>query len=161
MNRFFYVVLVIAAGVLAGCANPGSIMPNTSADELVQKLGKPSDTRPHPQGGDAWDYVYGPEGVTTWRYVVDASRTVRSVEQLITHERLYKIVPGVTDEAGVIELLGRPRLITQYSHETAWEWRADLSPNRGIFIVRFGKDGKALGVGVLFDVIQDSGNSPT
>ena len=156
MKQFFWMVLVLAAGMLAGCVNPGSIMPNTAADDLVKKLGKPTDTRRNAQGGESWDYVNGPEGVTTWRYVIDNNRTVRSVEQLVTHERLYKVVPGETNEAGVIELLGRPGMVTKYSHEVAWEWRANLSPNNGYFIVRFGHDGIARGVGVLTDLIMDS-----
>lgn len=154
MKRSFWMVLAIS--VLAGCANPGSILPNTSADELIQKLGKPTDTRRNAQGGESWDYVYGPEGFTTWRYVVDTNRTVRSIEQLVTHERLYKVVPGETNEAGVLELLGRPALISRFSHEVAWEWRADLSPSKGHFIVRFGHDGIARGVGVLTDLQVDS-----
>ncbi len=151
-------VLLLLATALAGCALPGSIVPNaTSADALVKKLGKPSDMRANPQGGELWDYVYGPEGYATWRYGVDSGRMVRSADQLLTYERLYKVVPGVTNEAGVIELLGRPRVVTRYNHETAWEWRVNLAPNKGIFVVRFGHDGLARGVGVLTDVILDGG----
>jgi hypothetical protein len=156
MNRILRIFLTLLIGALAGCAAPGSIVPNTTtADELVRKLGKPSDTRPNPQGGELWDYVYGPEGVTTWRYAVDAKRMVRSADQLITHERLYKVVPGVTTEAGVIELLGRPRLISRYGHETAWEWRVSLTGEMGIFVVRFTHDGIALGVSVQKDIYID------
>jgi hypothetical protein len=156
MKRIFCIALALLISVLAACAAPGSIVPNTtSADELVKKLGKPSDTRPNPQGGELWDYVYGPEGVTTWRYAVDNKRMVRSADQLITHERLYKVVPGVTTEAGVIELLGRPRLISRYSYETAWEWRVQLTGEMGIFFVRFTHDGIATGVGIQKDVTID------
>ena len=156
MKRIFRIALALLIGVLAGCAQPGSIVPNTTtADELVKKLGKPTDTRPNPQGGEFWDYVYGPEGTATWRYGVDGKRMVHSADQLLTQERLYKVVPGVTTEAGVTELLGRPRMITRYSQETVWEWRADLRPNTGIFAVRFTHDGLALGVAVLLDVQID------
>ena len=156
MKRIFCIALALLIVVLAGCAAPGSIVPNTStADEVIKKLGKPSDTRRNPQGGEFWDYVYGPEGVTTWRYAIDSNRMVRSADQLITHERLYKVVPGVTTEAGVIELLGRPRLVTRYSHETAWEWRVRLTTDMGIFVVRFSPDGLASGVGVYTDVHID------
>lgn len=156
MKRSLYILVVLMVGMLAGCALPGSIVPNTTtADELVRKLGKPTDTRPNPQGGEIWDYVYGPEGVATWRYAIDANRTVRSVEQLLTYERLYKVQAGVTTEAGVIDLLGRPRMISRYSHEIVWEWRVNLQPNMGIFIVRFGHDGVARGTGVLIDMQLD------
>ena len=148
------------AAMLAGCAAPGSVALNTSADALVQKLGKPTETRRNAQGGESWDYVYGPEGFETWRFGVDGGRTVRSAEQLLTYERLYKIVPGVTTEAGVTELLGKPRLVTRYSHEFAWEWRVNLLPNLGIFMVRFNPAGVALGVGVMTDLILDGSSPP-
>ena len=159
MKRIFCVAFALLIGVLAGCAAPGSIVPNTtSADELVKKLGKPTDTRPNPQGGEFWDYAYGPEGIVTWRYAIDNKRMVRSADQLLTQERLYKVEPGTTTEAGVIQLLGRPRLVTRYSHETAWEWRVSLPPNMGIFVVRFSHDGVALGVGIQTDIsIDDMG----
>ena len=162
MKRIFRfgIALALLIGVLAGCANPGAIALNTTADELVKKLGKPTDTRPHSQGGEFWDYVYGPEGVATWRYAIDNNRTVRSADQLLTHERLYRVVPGVTTEAGVLDLLGRPRLVTRFRNEAAWEWRADLSPNTGIFIVRFSHDGLAMGVGVIMDASIDGDSSP-
>lgn len=145
--------------VLAGCATPGSIVPNTTtAGELAQKLGQPGDKRANPQGGEFWDYVYGPEGYTTWRFAVDKGGMVRSAEQLLTLERLYKVVPGETTEAGVLDLLGRPRLITRYGHEVAWEWRVNLSPMRGVYVVRFGFDGRAHGVNVLEDMPVDDAN---
>ena len=52
-------------------------------------------------------------------------------------------------------LLGRPAMITRYRHEVVWEWRADLSPMRGYYIVRFGFDGRANGVGVVEDMSDD------
>ena len=54
---------LLIIGTLAGCALPGSIAPSTTnADALLQKLGKPTETRPNPQGGEFWEYVYGPVG---------------------------------------------------------------------------------------------------
>jgi len=156
MKRIGLLALWFIIGTLAGCASPGSIVPNTTTTaELVQKLGRPSDKRADPRGGEYWDYVYGPEGYTTWRFAVDNGGMVRNAEQLITLERLHKVVPGETDEAGVLELLGRPRMITRYKHEVVWEWRVNLSPMRGVYIVRFGFDGKAQGVGVLEDMPVD------
>jgi hypothetical protein len=156
MKPIFCITLALLISVLAGCAMHGSIVPNTTtADELLKRLGKPSDMRPNPQGGEVWDYATGPEGYTTWRYAIDNKRMVRGADQLLTYERLHKVVAGVTTEAGVIELLGRPRLITRYSHESAWEWRVNMQPDRGIFFVRFGHDGIARGVGVLADISID------
>ena len=158
MKAIYALFLGLMIAVLAGCAMPGSIVPNTTTDELAKKLGGPSDKRANPQGGEFWDYVYGPEGFTTWRYAVDTGGMVRSAEQLLTLERLYKVAPGETTEAGVLELLGRPRMITRYRHEVVWEWRVNLSPVRGIYIVRFGFDGRARSAGVMEDVPANDGD---
>lgn len=156
MKRIVRLALMLMIGVLTGCVSPGSIVPNTTtADELVKKLGGPRDKRTNPQGGEFWDYVYGPEGFTTWRFAVDKGGMVRGAEQLVTRERLYKVVPRETSEAEVLMLLGRPAMITRYRHEVVWEWRADLSPMRGYYIVRFGFDGRANGVGVVEDMSDD------
>lgn len=155
ISRLTLVLLI--AGMLASCANPGSIVPDTTtADELVRKLGKPTDTRADPRGGEFWEYAYGPEGTETWLFGVDRGRMVRSATQLLTQERLYSVVPGVTTEAQVRELLGKPRFITRFREETAWEWRVNLRPAMGLFVVRFGRDGLATGINVLEDVSTDS-----
>lgn len=147
-------VLVIA---LAGCGMPSAVRPGTTtADELLQKLGKPTSTRSRPQGGEFWEYAYGPMGTETWLFGIDSGKTVRSAEQLLTEERLQRIVPGVTTAAQVRELLGKPREITRFSEETAWEWRVSLPPNLGIFVVRFTPEGIAKGVNVLIDQSLDA-----
>ena len=50
-------VVITLVGVIAGCALPSAIKPGATADELTQKLGKPTEVRPGPQGGESWDYV--------------------------------------------------------------------------------------------------------
>lgn len=157
----FLTPLLLTIALLAGCAMPSTIKPGASADELLQKLGKPSETRPAPEGGESWDYVYGPEGVQSWRFDIDRGRTVRTATQLLTEERLQRVVPGVTTEAGVLTLLGKPREIVKYREETAWEWRVAIGPEYGIFVVRFGPDGKATGINVLRDMkFDDRDNGP-
>lgn len=154
ISRFIPVLLVI--GALAGCAMPSAIVPNaTTADELLNKLGQPTDKRANPQGGEFWEYAYGPEGTETWLFGVDNSRMVRSSTQLLTEERLRQVVPGKTTEADVRALLGKPRYITRYREETAWEWRARIGLDYGIYVVRFGPDGRATGINVLRDMKID------
>lgn len=153
--RLAFMLLVM--GMFAGCTSPGSIVPNaTTAGELVKKLGAPTHKRSHPQGGEYWEYVYGPQGTETWRYHIDRGQMVRSATQLLTQERLYRVVPGVTTEAQVRELLGEPRYITRFSEETAWDWRVELTPARGLFIVRFDRNGVATGINIIMDTSPDS-----
>jgi hypothetical protein len=148
-------LLLLAA--LAGCALPGMIATNTSADVLSQKLGKPTETRANPAGGEYWDYVYGPEGTETWRFAIDGSRMVRSKEQILTHERLHKVVPGTTTQAQVRELLGKPSGIYELRMGPTWDWRIDMPPTKGHFIVNFDRNGVATSIGVLMDMIMDDG----
>ncbi len=160
VNRMTGTLMLLAA--LAGCAMPASIVPNdTTANELLQRLGKPSDIRPNPQGGEFWEYVYGPQGTETWLFGIDGGRMVRSSTQLLTTERLQRVVPGVTTEAQVRELLGKPRDITRFQDETAWEWRVDMPPNLGLFIVRFSPNGVATGINVIVDISSDSNDRDT
>lgn len=155
--RMTFVLLIL--GVLAGCALPGSIQPNTTnADELLKKLGKPAETRANPAGGEYWDYVYGPSGIETWRFGIDGGRVVRSKEQLLTYERLYKVTPGSTTQAQVLDLLGKPSGITNLAMGPSWDWRVDLRPTMGHFVVNFDRQGIASSVNVMMDMSIDSGD---
>lgn len=157
--RMCAAMLVIVA---AGCASPGAIAPNTTtADELSRQLGKPTEVRQSPQGGEFWDYAYGPAGLETWRFHVDQGRMVRSATQLLTLERLYRVVPGQTTMEQVRDLLGspHPRNITELplSGETAWEWRIQMEPTAslGAYVVRFDARGIAVGIHVLMETASD------
>jgi hypothetical protein len=147
-----------AALILAGCAMPERIVPNqTSAEELQQKLGQPTTKRPTADG-EAWDYVYGPEGIQTWRFTVNAQRRVTSVTPLLTEERLRRLVPGQSTESDVLEMLGKPRDTGRVGGEMTWEWRVDLQPQLGVYVVRFGDNGRVSGYNILPDVLIDGGN---
>jgi hypothetical protein len=151
-----YTVVLTVIGLLAGCAMPSAIVPNaTTADELLKKLGQPTDKRPNPQGGEFWEYAYGPEGTETWLFGVDQGRMVRSSAQLLTEERLQQVVAGKSTEADVLALLGKPREIVRLRGEIVWEWRVRIGPEYGIYVVRFGPDKRALGYNVLRDLRSD------
>jgi hypothetical protein len=151
--RLLAVLLLTAA--LTGCGVPSAIRVGASADEIQQRLGKPTEVHKDARGNELWDYVYGPEGVQTWRFDIDGSRKVGSVTQLLTQERLYRVIPGVSTADDVKMLLGKPREIIKFGTETVWEWRVALPPEVGIFVVRFGPDGKASGYNVLEDIKSD------
>lgn len=152
----FATMSLAALALLAGCAFPGSVATNISADELAQKLGKPTETRPNPAGGELWDYVYGPAGFETWRFGIDGGRVVRSKEQILTQQRLHQVVPGQTTEAQVRDLLGKPSGITKLATGNAWDWRVDLVPTPGYFVVNFDRSGVATSIAVLMDMKIDN-----
>ncbi|MEN9784279.1 MAG: hypothetical protein RJA24_1622 [Pseudomonadota bacterium] len=148
---------ILFLGILTSCATPSTIVPNTTtADELLKKLGSPTDKRANPAGGEFWEYATGPEGTQTWLFWIDSGRMVRSSTQLLTEERLRQIVPGKTTEAEVRALLGTPRDTTRFSNETAWEWRIMIGPTPGIYVVRFDAKGLTTGFNVLPDMLIDS-----
>lgn len=150
------ITALVLAAVLTACVSPGSIAPNTSADELLQKLGKPSEVRRTANGGEAWDYVHGPAGYTTWRYTIDNKRLVRNVDQLLTDERFHKITIGLSREADVIEQLGQPRMKQRVGNGIAWEWRVILTHTPGIYFVTFGPDGVVSNQGTITDIVAPS-----
>jgi hypothetical protein len=153
--RTFFAILLL--GLIAGCANPGAIAPNvTTADELLKRLGSPTDKRANPAGGEFWEYAYGPAGVETWLFAVDSGRMVRTSTQLLTEERLNQVIPGQSTEAEIRALLGSPRDITRYGQETAWEWRVQIGPAYGVYVVRFDNAGRATGFNMLPDLLIDS-----
>jgi len=146
---------LLLISILTGCAIPSAIKVGASADELQQRLGKPTEIHKDARGGELWDYAYGPEGLETWRFDIDRNRRVSSATQLLTQERLYRVQPGVSTTDDVKMLLGKPRDIGHIAGETTWEWRVALPPELGVFIVRFGPDGKASGYNVLEDIKTD------
>ncbi len=150
------IAILLTVTLLGGCAMPGSVVPgSTTAEELFKRLGSPTDKRNNPQGGEFWEYAYGPEGTETWLFGIDKDGMVRSSMQLLTEERLQQIVAGKTTEAEVRALLGRPREITRLRGETVWEWRVSIGPSLGTYVVRFGSEGRALGYNVLRDMLID------
>lgn len=153
--QFRSAAALVLIGALSGCAVPSAIQIGTSTDELQQRLGKPTEVHKSAQGGELWDYASGPEGVETWRFDIDRNRKVGSATQLLTQERLYRIVPGVSTADDVKMMLGKPRDIDHLAGETVWEWRVALPPEVGVFVVRFGPDGKASGYNVLEDIKSD------
>ena len=151
MRLIFGLLVITLAGAFASCATPSAIQPGTTADELTQKLGDPTNKQSNPQGGEFWEYAYGPEGTQTWLFGIDQGRTVRSATQLLTEERLRQVVTGKSTEADVRTLLGKPRDVTRYRDTTTWEWRVSVGPAIGMYVVHFGTDGKASGYNVLKD----------
>lgn len=150
-----FISALLLVGLLAGCAMPSAIKPGTTADELLQKLGKPTEVRPGPQNSESWDYVYGPEGTESWRFDIDRSRVVSSSTQLLTLERLQRVVAGASTQEDVKTLLGKPRETAVLRGETVWEWRVALPPEYGVYVVRFGPNGIATGYNVLRDFKHD------
>lgn len=142
--------------LLFGCAMPEAIKPGTSSAEVISALRQPHDKSTAGDGMERWEYAYGPEGVTTWIFMIDRSGKVARSDQLLTSENLNRIEPGVTRAEEVRRILGKPREIARLAGETVWEWRVSLSPDYGVYVVRFDDRGIVTGKNILPDFLMDS-----
>lgn len=142
--------------LLFGCAIPENIKPGTPSAEVIAALGQPHDKSRLGDGTERWEYAYGPEGVTTWVFMIDRGGKVTRSDQLLTPENLNRIEPGVTRAEEVRQILGKPREIAKLAGETVWEWRVSLAPEYGVYVVRFDERGVVTGKNVLPDFLMDS-----
>ena len=129
----------LLAALLAGCGAPGGLVPQQSTrDDVRASLGQPTDTRKDANGDELWEYARGPEGFQTHLVRIGADGRVKDVTQLVTEERLMRVVPGQTTKQGVRELLGRPSNQMMTGVGEAWSWRYQLNGQAGFLVVVFG-----------------------
>jgi hypothetical protein len=113
---------------------------STEADVRAQ-MGAPTDTRSDPGGDRIWEYAKGPEGYYTYMVRMGPDGRVKEVTQVLTEERLARIVPGKTTRSEVRQLLGRPSQENAYPAGMTWSWRykkGDVQP--GHLVVSFNRD---------------------
>ena len=151
-------VLLSCIGLLAGCANPRSLVVGQSMEaDARARLGSPTETRVDRNGDRLWEYATGPEGVETYVVRFGADGKVKEVTQLLTDDQLAKVVPGKTTRSEVKELLGRPADEAIYPVGMTWWWRYlrnGISP--GYLVVSFNPDGT---VRDRIAIIDPSGDS--
>jgi len=159
MRLFATLVLWSCIGLLAGCANPRSLIVGQSTLADVQaRIGTPTETRVDRNGDQVRDYATGPEGIETYRVRIGADGKVKEVTQLLTEDRLAKVVSGTMTKADVKELLGPPSDETNYGAGLTWSWRfKKFGVMPGYMVVSFNPDGTVRDKIVMID---PSGDSP-
>lgn len=132
----------LLSGVVAGCAEPGSIVPQQSTIlEVRARMGTPTDIRFDRNGDELWEYASGPAGFETYVVRVGADGKVKEVTQILTDDQLMKIVPGTMTKADVRNLLGRPSDQTFTGAGTVWSWRFNrFGVQPGYLLVTFNPD---------------------
>jgi hypothetical protein len=135
-------VLLFCVALLAGCANPGSLVAgqSTSAD-VRARMGTPTSIRKDRNGDELLEYATGPEGYETYLVRLGADGKVREVTGLLNDEQLAKVIPGKMKQEEVRELLGRPSFEHVYMAGPTWTWRFKRSAMPGYMIVTFNPDG--------------------
>ncbi|MDH3438756.1 MAG: hypothetical protein OEN48_17475, partial [Betaproteobacteria bacterium] len=92
---------LLLASVLAGCAAPGSFVPQQSTiTDVRARMGSPTDIRFDRDGDELWEYATGPRGTETYLFRFGKNGRVKAVTQLLTEEQFGKIVPTQTTKAG-------------------------------------------------------------
>jgi len=153
-SRSFPALLLL--GALAGCAGPGSVVPQqTTIAEVRARMGTPTDIRFDRNGEELWEYARGPAGTETYLIRFDKDGRVRSITQLLTQEQFARIVPNKTTKAQARELLGRPSDQSFLRTGTAWSWRVLVGPQLGYFVVRFNRADIVEEAMLLIDISPD------
>ena len=159
MRHFAILVVCSCIGLLAGCANPRSLIVGQSTlTDVRARIGTPTESRVDRNGDQLLDYATGPEGIETYRVRVGTDGKVKEVIPLLTEDRFARIVPGTMVKADVKELLGPPSDETSYGAGLTWSWRLKVfGVNPGFYAVSFNPDGTVRSKSVIVD---PSGGGP-
>jgi outer membrane protein assembly factor BamE (lipoprotein component of BamABCDE complex) len=115
-----------AAVVVSACASysgyglhPGS----STADDVLRTMGKPAAEFDPPGGGRELFYPHGPLGTQTFVAHLDASGTLRGIDQVLDDDHFYAIHEGETRDQ-VLRAIGPPGDSMAFNNGTyAWIWR--------------------------------------
>jgi SmpA/OmlA family protein len=141
--KFSAILLALSCGgPLGGCATGHSLVPGQSTEADVRtRMGAPTDARVEADGDRVWEYARGAEGFHTYMVRMGPDGRVKEVTQVLTEERLARVVPGKTTRSEVRRLLGRPSFEDTYGVGLTWSWRykkGDVHP--GHLVVTFNRD---------------------
>jgi len=122
------ITLALLALAVTACATVESgfgVQPGvTSAEEVVRMKGAPALEIANPDGSKNMAYSRGYFSGQTFMVRVGRDGLVQSVEQVLTDERFYRIVPGITRD-DVLRLIGPPIETMEFPRlqQVAWEYR--------------------------------------
>jgi len=142
MRLSLTLILLSCIGLIGGCSTPRSLVVGQSTEADVRaRAGTPTDTRTDRNGNRVYEYATGPEGYETYIVRVGTDGKVKEVAQVLTEDRLEKVVPGKTTKAEVRDQFGRPTFEHVYHSGPTWSWRflfGGLRP--GHLVVTFNPD---------------------
>jgi len=118
---------VSLAMLLAACASydGGGLRPGASSMEEVHRtMGPPALELPNPDGSRQLVYPRGPLGTDTFMVHVGPDGLVQKIEQVLTDDRFYRIVPGLTRDE-LLRLIGPPSETMDFPRlqQVSWEYR--------------------------------------
>lgn len=133
MHKFFVSsssVFAIAAVLLSGCASYDGrgLQPGVSSlDDVLATMGKPAMQWNDPDGRIQLAYPRGPAGTQTFMAFIDAQGRLERIEGVLDTKHFARILPGQSDQASILRLLGpsQPQWTMYFERrdELVWEWR--------------------------------------
>ena len=145
--RLAFAVLV---PLIAACAayDGMGLRPGTSSLEEVQRtMGPPALDLPNPDGSRQLVYPRGPLGTDTFMVYVGRDGKMQGIEQVLTDDRFYRIVPGLTRD-DVLRLIGPPSEVMEFPRlqQVAWDYRyKDTWGYIAFLSVNFDREGIVVG----------------
>jgi len=131
--------------LLSACAgySGSDLKPGLSTRaELVASMGEPALRWQDADGAEQLAFPRGPQGTETFMAHVAADGRLQRIEAVLNVEHFARIVPGQSDTAAVLRLLGPPpaQLSVHFSlnGEKVWKWRyCDAFSRQALFNVAF------------------------
>lgn len=122
--------LLAVAALLTACAgySGSGLKPGVATlHEVVATMGEPAMRWYDADGRQQLAYPRGPAGTQTFMAHIAPDGRLERIEPVLTNAHFARIVPGRSDQAAVLRLLGPPppQWTTYYRarEELVWEWK--------------------------------------
>ena len=141
-----HVIAIALAALIAGCASfdgRGLVAGQSRAADVEALMGAPAEKVAASNGETLWFYPRQPFGRQSFAVRLGPDGVVRGVEQRLTVENVYKLVPGTTPAPAVRELLGPPWRVTYLDRQQreVWEYAMYMANGQEAFLfVQFSGD---------------------
>jgi hypothetical protein len=124
MKRFLLCMLATGLFGCAGFSGSDLIAGKSNSAEILRSMGDPAERIPGPGGVSVWFYPRG-EGRHTYAVTVGPDGVLRSIDQRLTRDNVYKLAAGTTTTREVRELIGPPSRVARMSRQSrdVWEYR--------------------------------------
>lgn len=156
MKRTLLIALVAALSGCAGFSGSDLVAGKSTAQDVLKSMGTPHE-KFESGASSVWLFSRLPEGRATYAVTLGPDGVLRSIEQRLTRENVYKLVAGTTTEKQVRELLGPPGSISTMERQArkVWEYKMLEEPTLMILWVQFSSDGVVREVLYMRDPEQD------
>jgi hypothetical protein len=136
MNASAVSGVVLAFGLLAGCAAPGLPAGSTS-EATTARLGRPTAEYPLPGGGRRLQYSQMPAGSAVWNLDYDSGGRLVAQDQALRNENFNRIALGQTTAEEVRWMFGPPMRITRVASFDGAVWAYRFNDLNNFRLIHF------------------------